>query len=81
MTIPQKWRRKRNLTLALASLNGASCWFLGDVFDLSPSRVTNIIDELRQEMGELTPEAIILEIGRMKRPGESDRCESADRLG
>lgn len=61
MTRGARWRRRRNLVLALASVQGVSLRFLGDVYDLDHSRVCRIVRELRAELGtggKLTAEDI-----------------------
>jgi hypothetical protein len=49
MTPLQVRRRQRDITIAMASLLGASTRFLGDVFDLDPARVCRVMRRLRVE--------------------------------
>jgi hypothetical protein len=49
MTVGQRWRRKRNLTLFTARRGGVPLLILANVFDLSPRQVGRIVDRLRAE--------------------------------
>jgi hypothetical protein len=51
VTVGQRWKRKRNLTLFAASGGPFSRRFLGDVFDLAHGRVAAIVGQLESESG------------------------------
>ena len=76
MTIGQLWRRKRDLTIAQAAIQGTSIRFLADVFDLDPARVSRILRGLRaefRESGGLTAQVLACAIRTLNR--RSDRVE------
>ena len=70
LTPGQRWKRRRDLTIAAASTSGASCRFLSDVFDLSPSHISRILSRIRLEFGRkggICAESLAREIRTMRR--------------
>ena len=80
MTLGQRWTRRRNLALALVALEGASHRYLGDVFDIHPSRVCRILKELEGEFGPvggLNRANILSAIKAPEKRSERDRLPEA----
>lgn len=76
MTPLQRWRRRRDLVIGLAHASGASQRILADVFDLPPSRIGQVVAELRAECGgELDPRSLRakLDACRARPSGDSGR--------
>ena len=79
MTRGQRWRRRRDLALALVANRGASNRFLADVFDLNPSSVSRILARLRAEFGAdgLTSEVLAASMRAVRNsPAPSPRTGS-----
>ena len=53
MTTGQRWRKRRNIAIAIAHKWGFSQRILADVFDLPRSRVAEIVAEVTDQAGEL----------------------------
>jgi len=70
MTIRQRWKRKRDLALAIVALHDvASQEFIGDVFDLHRGSVSVILEDLQREFaadGGLTLDRVAREIRALR---------------
>jgi hypothetical protein len=72
-TTGQRWRRRRNLVIALAHASGASQRLLAEVFDLPRSSIHEILVSLRAE-GEAISDHLARSKGPIRaRPFRSDR--------